>query len=199
MTGQNYSSLIVEQGDRLVMVEAPISAELTRAILDSAAGRFPSKRVAWMVNTHHHWDHASGVRTILASGIPVVTHGRNAEFVRRIGTARKTVKPDALSRGGRLPRIIAVSDSLSLGTGTGQVQVFVTGTTHSQSMVTAYVPAAGVLFQSDFLTASTAGPISRNQAREVLALVQSRGLTVTQVVGGHGELTTMEAIEKAAQ
>ena len=63
-----------------------------------AAVALPGKPVGTVINTHHHWDHASGLRAALAANLPIVTHARNVSFVRSIGTARKTVRPDALSR-----------------------------------------------------------------------------------------------------
>ena len=201
--GPNYNAMVVEQADRLVLVEAPLSADFTQALLDSLAARFPSKRVAWAVNTHHHWDHSGGIRTALANGIPVVTQERNVDFIRSIGTARKTVKPDALSRGRRLPQIIAMADSMTLGTGDNQVALYAFGPTAQDggNHLVAFVPSAGVLFESDILSVPP-GPrptLPKPAAAEIIAFAQAHGLRLTQVVGGHGEVATLESIQLAAR
>jgi hypothetical protein len=56
-----------------------------------------------------------------------------------------------------------------------------------------------VLFQSDVLTASARGSIAKPAAREVVNFIKARGLNVTRVVGGHGEVAPIEAIQQAAQ
>lgn len=195
-----YNALVVDQGDRLVLVEAPLTPAWTRSLLDTLAGRFPGKRVGTLVNTHHHWDHAGGVRAVLAAGIPVVTHERNVEFVRQVGTARKTVRPDALSRRGRLPAITGVSDSLVVGRGDNRVVVYTTETAQDGGAhLVAVVPSSGVLFQSDILTGLPPGrgQVPRAAAREIAQFAQRRGLAIQRVVGGHGEIVEMGAIATA--
>src|SRR6266550_1623286 len=96
--GGTHHSLIVDQGARLVVVEAPLNAMRMEAMLDTLRSRFPTKPVGLVINTHHHWDHSGGLRAVLAAGVPVVTHARNLSFVRSIATARKTIRPDVLSR-----------------------------------------------------------------------------------------------------
>src|SRR5881394_3126461 len=96
--GGSHHSLVVDQGTRLVVIEAPLGAPRMNAVLDTLRTRFPDKPVRLVVNTHHHWDHAGGLRAVLAAGIPVVTQAGNVPFVRGISVARQTVNPDALAR-----------------------------------------------------------------------------------------------------
>ena len=112
-TGGSHHSLVVEQGNSLLLVEAPTSAARTRAVLDTLRSQFGAKRVAGVVMSHHHWDHSAGIRTVLAAGLPVVAHQRNVAFVRGIGSAPKTIAPDALSRKAAAAAP-PVSDSLVL-------------------------------------------------------------------------------------
>ncbi|MGH7754603.1 MAG: MBL fold metallo-hydrolase, partial [Gemmatimonadales bacterium] len=150
--GGTHHSLVVDQGARLLVVEAPQTAARSRAVLDTLRSHFPNKPVGLVVNTHHHWDHAGGVRAYLAAGIPVVTHRRNLDFVQTLARAPKTVASDALSRAGsRPPQVRAVDDSLVLGEGASRVVVYRLPTAHVQGILAAYVPSAGLLFQSDVL------------------------------------------------
>jgi hypothetical protein len=52
--GGSHHSLIVDQGTRLVLVEAPLSAQRMEALLDTLRSRFPGKPVGVAINPHHH-------------------------------------------------------------------------------------------------------------------------------------------------
>lgn len=199
--GGSHHSLVVDQGTRILLVEAPQGAARMQAVLDTLRARFPGKPVKLAVNTHHHWDHSGGLRATLAAGVPVVTAAENVAFVRGIAAARKTVNVDALARRlgparAPVPAISGVADSMSLGAGDGRVVVYRLPTTHVEGMLAAYVPAARVLFVSDVVTP---GPtIAAAGAREVVAFVRGRGIAVERVAGGHGGVAAWADLERAA-
>ena len=194
--GGSHFSLVVEQPNRLVVVEAPLNAQRSRAVLDTLRSRFPSKRVGVVVNTHHHWDHAGGVREYMASGVPVATHRRNVEFVRGIGSAPKSVVRDALSRGRAAPAVTAVGDSLTLGAGDSRVVLYRLPSAHAEGILAAYVPIARILFVADVL--SPGANLPAVGSREVAALGRSAGLTIDRVVGAHGGIAQWGDVVRAA-
>lgn len=196
--GGSHHSLIVDQGARLVVAEAPLSALRMEAVFDTLRSRFPGKPVGTVINTHHHWDHASGLRTVLAANLPIVTHARNVSFVRLIGTARKTVRPDSLSRSGRSSRstITSVEDSVVVGSGETRVVVYRLPTAHAEGLLAVYVPAAKILFQSDVVNANPNPPPAGSA--ELIRFVKARGLAVDRVAGGHGLVLAWADVERAA-
>src|SRR5216117_427857 len=199
--GGSHHSLVVDQGTRLVVVEAPLSAQRSEALLDTLRARFPTKPVGIVINTHHHWDHSGGLRAVLAAGVPVVTHARNLSFVRSIATARKTIRPDVLSRRlgparPPLPAISAVEDSLVMGRGDGQVVAYRLPTAHAEGMLAVYVPSARILFQSDVVNAAPTPPAAGSA--ELVRFVKARGLAVERVAGGHGVVVPWADVERAA-
>jgi glyoxylase-like metal-dependent hydrolase (beta-lactamase superfamily II) len=194
--GGSHHSLVVEQGNALVVVEAPQSATRFQAVLDTLRSRFPDKRVRLVVNTHHHWDHSGGLRTALAAGLPVLTHARNAAFVRGIGTAAKTVAPDTLSRTRRVPAVQVVADSVVVGRGDGRVVVYALATAHVEGMLAAFVPGAGVLFTSDIFAPGT--PAAAAGGALLVDFARAHGLTVRTVAGGHGAAAPWADVERAA-
>ena len=199
--GGSHHSLVVDQGTRLVVVEGPQSSARMRAVLDTLRARFPGKPVGFVVNTHHHWDHSGGLRGALAAGVPVITHARNAAFVRGIAAARKTVKPDELARRlgparVRPPAITAVQDSMVLGTGDQRIVIYRLPTAHVEGMLAAYVPATRLLFVSDVLSPGpTLAPVG---SAEVVALARAKGIAVDRVAGGHGGVANWADVERAA-
>lgn len=196
--GGSHHTLVVDQGARLVLVEAPLSAARMQAVLDTLRSRFPNKPVGLAINTHHHWDHSGGLRTVMAAGIPIVTHARNASFVRSIATARKTVQPDALSRRTRPQRvaITTVEDTLTIGSGDGRIVLYRLPTAHVEGILAAYVPAAKILFQSDVVNAAPTPPPAGSA--ELVRFVKERGIAVERVAGGHGVVLQWADVERAA-
>jgi glyoxylase-like metal-dependent hydrolase (beta-lactamase superfamily II) len=196
--GGTHHSLIVDQGTRLVVAEAPLSAQRMEALFDTLRSRFPGKPVGLVINTHHHWDHAGGLRTVLAAEVPIVTHARNVSFVRSIGTVRKTVRPDALSKSGHPSRstITSVEDSLVVGSGGTRVVAYRLPSAHAEGLLAIYVPESKILFQSDVVNAAPNPPAAGSA--ELIKFVKARGIVVERVAGGHGVVLPWADVERAA-
>ncbi|MGQ0767229.1 MAG: MBL fold metallo-hydrolase, partial [Gemmatimonadota bacterium] len=195
--GGSHHSLLVDQPAGLILVETPQNAARMRAVFDTLRSRFPGRSVRLAVNTHHHWDHAGGIRATLAHGIPVLTHMRNVEAVRAIGSATKTVAPDALSRGRALPRTSGISDSMSLGSGSQRVVIYALKTAHAEGMLAAWVPSIRSLFVSDVL--SPTANLPQLGTSELVEFARVRGLTIERVIGGHSGIAAWADIERAAR
>jgi glyoxylase-like metal-dependent hydrolase (beta-lactamase superfamily II) len=195
--GSTHHTLIIDQGDGLLLVEAPQSTQRVRMVLDSIARRFPGKRINGLVATHHHWDHTGGLREIIAEGITVYTHEANAAFVRRVGEARRTIAPDLQEQRRRGVTVRTMSDSMGIGAGAGRVVLYRTESMHAQGIISVWVPAAGVLFTSDVVN-PTATTVPAAGSAELIALARARGITPTQYVGGHGRAVPWEEIARAA-
>src|SRR5262249_43183065 len=72
--GQNGATIIVEFKDFLVAVEGPTNEDRSLAVLEEIKHLYPTKPVRYLVNTHTQYnDHAGGIRTWAAAGIPIIT------------------------------------------------------------------------------------------------------------------------------
>ncbi len=195
--GGSHHSLVVDQGAALLVVEAPQSARRFQAVLDTLRRRFPGKPVGTVVSTHHHWDHTGGIRTALAAGLPVVAHRRNVGFLQSIRTARKTVAPDALSRGRAVPAIRPVDDSLGLGRGPGRALVYRIPTTHAEGLLGVYLPESRILFTSDVVNPGAA-PLPALGSAELVEAARRLGIAVDRYAGGHGVVVSWADLSRAA-
>ena len=83
ITGISAYSVLIEMKDYLIVVEAPHGERRSLAVMAEVKKLVPNKPIKYVVNTHHHFDHASGVRTYAAEGVTIVTHEVNRPYFER--------------------------------------------------------------------------------------------------------------------
>jgi glyoxylase-like metal-dependent hydrolase (beta-lactamase superfamily II) len=94
--GGTHNSLLVEFKEYVAVVDAPNNEERSLAVIAEAARLAPKKPVQYVINTHHHFDHAGGLRTYLSQGTTIVTHESNKQYYLDIlfRPAPRTLNPD---------------------------------------------------------------------------------------------------------
>jgi len=99
LAGGTHHSMLVEFKDFVAVVEAPVNEERSLAVIAEVNRLAPNKMIRYVVNTHHHFDHAGGLRTYFSQGTTVVTHESNKDYYREIlfHPAAWTLKPDRMS------------------------------------------------------------------------------------------------------
>ncbi len=80
LSAANYNSLVMEFRDFVAVVEAPVNEARSLAIIEEINRLVPNKNIKYVINTHHHFDHAGGLRTFLSQGTTVVTHESNKQY-----------------------------------------------------------------------------------------------------------------------
>jgi glyoxylase-like metal-dependent hydrolase (beta-lactamase superfamily II) len=78
--GGTHNSLLVAFKDYLAVVDAPNNEARSLAVIAEAARLVPGKPIQYVINTHHHFDHAGGLRTYLSQGTTIVTHESNKQY-----------------------------------------------------------------------------------------------------------------------
>src|SRR5262249_44201817 len=111
----------------------------------------PNKPIKYVVNTHHHADHAAGLRTYVAEGIPIITHESHRKYYEdQIFKNPHSLNPDRLARAPRPPMLETVKDKRVLTDGSMTLELhLMRDQPHSEGMLMAYVPKARLLIQSD--------------------------------------------------
>jgi len=71
VVGGGYQVMAVEFKDHIVLIEAPQNG--IADMVTQAKQAIPNKPITHVVLTHNHWDHAGGLRTVLAEGPNPVT------------------------------------------------------------------------------------------------------------------------------
>ncbi|HEY4658366.1 MAG TPA: MBL fold metallo-hydrolase, partial [Gemmatimonadaceae bacterium] len=146
-----YIALAIEFRDHILVLEGGQNEARGLAVIAEAKRVIPNKPVKYVVNTHPHFDHASGLAPFVAEGATVITHDNNEDFLEDALSAARTLVGDALAKANRKPRIESVGDRKVLRDDTRTVELHhVRDLAHSDGMLVAFLPKERILFTADF-------------------------------------------------
>jgi len=145
-----YASIAVDFKDYIVVIEGPQSEARATAVITEAKRLIPNKPIRYVVNTHAHFDHASGLRTFVAEGATIVTHEINKPYYERIFKLPHTLNPDKLAASNRTPTFETVGDKKVLTDGNHIVELYrMQGSGHNDGLIMAYLPKEKILLEAD--------------------------------------------------
>jgi glyoxylase-like metal-dependent hydrolase (beta-lactamase superfamily II) len=145
-----YGAVAVDFKDYIVVIEGPQSEERASAVIAEAKKLIPNKPIKYVVNTHAHYDHSSGLRTFMAEGATIITHQVNKPFLEKVGTLPHTLNPDKLAQAKRKPSIEAMTEKRVLTDGNHVVELYhMTNIGHHDGLLMVYLPKEKVLIEAD--------------------------------------------------
>lgn len=171
--GVPYNVVFAASNDSVFVFDPPVSDSYATAVLDSVKARLPKARARMFVVSHHHSDHVSGARVAFAAGMTAIASEEIAEFVRGLGVTAGTKAP-----ANR--RVVAVRDTVAIGSGASRFVLYHVPTTHARGLVMAYFPEAKLLAEVDL----AGGPLQ--DRRDLHDFVVRRGLVVEKLARMHG-------------
>lgn len=197
--GGTHHSLVVEMSDHLIVIDAPMTDAQSLWLVGQTRARFPGKPIRWLALTHHHMDHAGGLRGILAEGgvTLVVGQGAGAHF-RRVLEAPMTRNFDLPARSFHMTPILEVPESHVMSDSTGrQVIVYVMDNPHARGMLMGWVPHAKLGFVTDVWTPGPPLPVKPNPGlASVVNTVKRAGLQPERFAGGHGSTADYQMLAR---
>jgi len=189
VVGGSHNSLIVEMKDHVIVFDAPVSDWQSTWTISAARGKYVRKPVKYLVLTHHHMDHAGGLRAYADAGATIVTGQGTAAHFRRVLAAPFTRNPLlSASDLGRTP-IVEVMGKHVLSDGQRQVELHVLDPNpHAEGLLIGYVPDARLGFVTDIWSPGAAPlPDKLNPAlASLVAGVKKAGIAPARFAGGHG-------------
>lgn len=105
LTSGAANSLAVAYDQGLVVLEAPASPAHGSNLVAALEKVFPDVAVTHLVQSHHHQDHAAGLRSFVAAGATVVVGHGVRQFWKDVFSASSTIRPDALAGASVVPNI----------------------------------------------------------------------------------------------
>jgi glyoxylase-like metal-dependent hydrolase (beta-lactamase superfamily II) len=195
-----YNVLAVAFKDHVMVVEpASTDAESRRAIA-AVKELAPGKPIKYVVATHHHEDHAGGVRAYIAEGATLVTTAGNRAYFERIAASRRTLAPDALSERPRKPAFEMVAKRRTFSDGERTVELVDVGPSpHAEQILVAYLPEERLVFQADLFGIGWGSrvPPANSTSVHFAKRLQELGLQVDRIAAVHGRITTRAELEES--
>jgi glyoxylase-like metal-dependent hydrolase (beta-lactamase superfamily II) len=191
LTPNGEGSILVEFKDYVVMVEAPGGDAVTAASMAAAQRLTPGKPIKYVVNSHHHADHAGGIRAYAAEGIPIITHESHKKYYEeQIFKNPHSISPDRLARMPRAPMLEFVKDKRVITDGNQALEIhLMKDQPHSEGLLMIYLPKDKLLIQSDaYIPRPGAPPLSAPSpyTTNLVDTVSRLKLDVARVVHVHG-------------
>jgi glyoxylase-like metal-dependent hydrolase (beta-lactamase superfamily II) len=144
------NSQLVEFRDYTVLIESSVTEARALANLAEARRLVPNKPVLYHVNSHHHGDHAAGLRAFVAEGVTIVTHEMNRRFYEQTVLKNPhTLAPDALARTPRPARWVWVNDREGMSDGVRMLEIYHVPNGHTANLLMGYIRQEKLLIVTD--------------------------------------------------
>jgi glyoxylase-like metal-dependent hydrolase (beta-lactamase superfamily II) len=145
-----YAAIAVDFKDYIVVIEGPQSEERASAIIAEAKKVIPNKPIRYVINTHAHFDHSSGLRTFVAEGATIVTHQVNKPYFEKVLARPHTLNPDKQEQAKRKVSVETVAEKRVMTDGNHVIELYhMTGIGHHDGLLMAYLPKEKVLLEAD--------------------------------------------------
>ena len=160
-----YADVAIDFGDHITIIETGQSEARGQAVIAEAKRLIPNKPVKYVVNTHSHIDHSSGLRAAVSEGATILTHQINKAYLEKTLSVPHALNPDKAQQSGKKPIVEAVGEKKVLTDGTHVVELHhQTGFGHHDGMLLVYLPKEKVLIEADGYNPQAANATPPNPA-----------------------------------
>jgi glyoxylase-like metal-dependent hydrolase (beta-lactamase superfamily II) len=193
LAGGSHNSVLVEFADHLLLVESPLYDGRAQAVLAEARRLVPNKPVRYVVNSHHHFDHAGGLRAAAATGATLVVSEPALPWFEQAFATPNAIRPDALQQSGRRATLVPVNGLRIFSDGVRMVEVrYIEGSVHAEGFMMAWVPRERLLIEADAFTPpppNTPRPAVPNANNvNLVENVQKQGWNPERILPLHGRV-----------
>jgi glyoxylase-like metal-dependent hydrolase (beta-lactamase superfamily II) len=185
--GGNYASLAVDMGDHILVIESGQSDARGLAVMAAAKQAIPNKPIRFVVNSHPHFDHASGLSAAVAEGATILTHNNNEKVLEQLLAGPRTLTGDSLSKvtNRRKDVVTGVGDrDVRKGSNGKIVELIRVPNEHSDGMLVVYLPAEKTLWTAD-ITAVNPNPAQLGVVKSTVETINKLKLDFNAFIPAH--------------
>lgn len=196
----DYNSLVVGFKDYVFVMEAPGDDVTSRRAIAEIKKLFPGKPIRYLAMTHHHYDHAGGIRTYVAEGVTVIGTPGEKTFFEKVMKSSFTINRDTLTLKPQPLKWESLEGRKRVLTdGTTTVELIDIGPSpHAEEMVVAYLPNEKLVFQGDLLDrpANNDPPTINDITVHFSNWLDRSKLDVVRVIAVHGPPSTRDELRQ---
>jgi glyoxylase-like metal-dependent hydrolase (beta-lactamase superfamily II) len=198
-----YNVLFVDFNDHIFVMETPGNDRVSLQAIEQIKKTLPGKPIKYVAVTHHHDDHAGGIRTYMAEGATLIVAPAEEAFFKKVSAVRFIADPDTLTRNPREPKFEPLQNGKRVLTdGTITVEIYDIGKgPHTEEMLVAYFPDQKLIFQGDLINRPSNGdyPIANDTSVHFLNWIDAKKVAVEMTIPVHGTPTTIAEFRKAVE
>ena len=196
LAGGSHHSVLIEMADHLVLVESPLYDDRASAVIAEAKRLVPGKPLRTVVNSHHHFDHAGGLRAAVAEGAQLITSAAARPYFERVFNNPNSIRPDRLAASGQRAHITGVAGQAVLGDANRRIELHeMLGSVHAQGFLMVYLPKEKLLIEADAFTPgppnSPPPPAPNANHVNLVQNIERLGLQVDRILPLHGRVVPM--------
>jgi len=203
ITGGSHNSVAIELADQIVLVEAPQWEGRALALMEVAGTLVPNKKVKTVINSHHHFDHAGGLRAAVGEGAMLVTSAVAKPYFESAFANQSRIAPDRLARSTNPVRILGVDGSLVLKDPVRPIEIHeIQGSIHARGFLMIWLPNEKLLIQADAYTPTPVGaplpPLPNPETVNLVRNIDRMGWKPEAILPLHGRGVAMSDLLAAA-
>ena len=145
-----YAVIAVDFKDYIALIECGQSEPRALAVIEETKRLIPNKPIKYLINTHSHIDHSSGLRAFVAEGSTILTNQVNKSYLEKTLSQPHLLNPDKAQGAGKKPNVERMGDKKVLTDGTHTIELYhLQNFAHHDGMIVAYLPKEKVLLEAD--------------------------------------------------
>lgn len=200
--GGSHNSVAIEMKDHIVLVESPLGDFRVGPVVEAVKKLVPGKPIRYSVNSHHHFDHSGGLRSIAAEGATIVTQAKNKAYTEKNLATKSAINPDMLAKSGKKGKVMGVGEKGQLTDGKRVIELHhMKGSIHTDSFLMVYLPAEKLLIEADEYTPGppNAKPPAQPDPRNVNLVnnIERLKLSVDRILPLHGRVVPVSELYAA--
>ena len=145
LVGGGYSAMIVEFTDFVVVFEGGAQNENRGQQVLAAVRATTDKEIRYVVNSHFHSDHSSGLAAWAREGIPILTQAENVEFMRMGLSTPRTLLGEVTME----PVIEGVEGVMVIEDEMNRMEIVHIPNPHAEHLLGVYLPELSHFHQAD--------------------------------------------------
>ena len=200
VNASGYNVLVVGFKDHVFVMETPNGDNTSKQAIAEIKKVFPGKPIKYVAVSHHHDDHAGGIRTYVAEGATILGLPGEKTFFEKVVKSVFTIDPDALTLNPQPLKWESIEKGKRVLTdGTTTVELIDIGPGgHTDEMLIAYLPNERMVFQGDLLNRpANNDPATINDTTVHFSKwLETNKLAVDRVLGVHGPPSTLDELRQ---